>query len=93
VDVRKFVPEITRPAQHKIEIARMPDGAIGAPSRSQLPGSAAFELAHDRYESDAPWCEEKMGLTWHDHVAEYQEFIGSALPPELFEYEVAFAAG
>ncbi len=93
MNVCKFVPEIASPAQHKIEIAGLPNGSVRTPSHGQLSCRAAFKFAHDRDESDAVWSEEKVHVAGHNHIAKYQELIGNALPFDLFEYEVAFSAG
>lgn len=90
VNVYKFVPEIACPAQHKIEIAGLPDGPVRAASLGQLQCGAAFKFAHDRYESDAVWSEEKVHVR-HKNVTKYEELTGGALTFDLVEYEVAFA--
>jgi hypothetical protein len=93
VNVCKFVPEIAPSPQHKIEIAGLLDGPVRAPSHGQLLCRATFKFAHDRDEPDAVWGEEKVHMARHNHVAKYQELIGSALPLDLFKQEIAFAAG
>jgi hypothetical protein len=79
VNVFELVPEITYPAQYKVKITSLPDGTPRGTHLCQFRTRATFEFTHHRDETDIPWRNEKVKVSWHDHIREDQKLIGCVL--------------